>query len=138
MVIATGAFDILHVGHLLLLEAAHRRGHRLAVGVESDERVRAWKGPQRPVNSEIDRAAMLAALRCVDGVFLVGGDPQIAQWEQYVALLAPLEPAALVFTQGDPFDGPKRRAAVELGAQVWDVPHLAKRSTSTILDRLGG
>lgn len=135
-VIATGAFDILHVGHLRLLEEARRRGHPFAVGVESDQRVRAWKGPTRPVNSELDRAAMLSALRCVDAVFIISGDPERASWQDYVLLLAPLRPFALVFTQGDPYDGPKRRAAVELGAQVWDVPHVPKRSTSAILGRL--
>lgn len=137
-VIATGAFDILHVGHLRLLEEAHRRGHPFAVGVESDQRVRAWKGPTRPVNTELDRATMLAALRCVDAVFIIAGDPEHAHWRDYARLLAPLRPAALVFTQGDPFDEPKRRAAVELGAQVWEVAHVPKRSTSVIVERLGG
>lgn len=137
-VIATGAFDILHVGHLRLLGMAHERGHTFAVGVESDARVRAWKGLTRPVNAEADRAAMLAALRCVDGVFIISGDPAVAKWQDYAALLEPLHPAALVFTQGDPYDGPKRQAAVELGAQVWEVPHLPKRSTSAIVERLGG
>lgn len=137
-VIATGAFDILHIGHLRLLEEAHRRGHPFAVGVESDERVRAWKGPTRPLNTELDRAALLSALRCVDGVFIVAGDPARTHWRDYARLLAPLRPAALVFTQGDPYDGPKRRAAVELGAQVWEVPHVPKRSTSGIVDRMGG
>lgn len=138
LVLATGAFDILHVGHLRLLELAHQRGHAFAVGVESDARVSAWKGPGRPVNAELDRAAMLAALRCVDGTFIISGDPAVAQWRDYAALFEPLQPAALVFTQGDPFAGPKQRAAVELGAQVWEVAHLPKRSTSAIVDRLEG
>ena len=136
-VIATGAFDVLHVGHLRLLEEAHHRGHPFAVGVESDQRVRAWKGPERPVNTQLDRVALLAALRCVDATFIIDGDPGRAHWQDYVRILAPLRPHALVFTQGDPYDGPKRRAAVELGAQVWDVPHMPKRSTSAIVERLG-
>lgn len=136
-VIATGAFDILHIGHLRLLEEAHRRGHQFAVGVESDERVRAWKGSTRPVNSADDRARMLAALRCVDATFIISGDPELVHWRDYARLLAPLEPAALVFTQDDPFDGPKRRACQELGAQVWEVPHLPKQSTTAIVHQLG-
>lgn len=135
-VVATGAFDILHVGHLTLLREAHRRGHPLVVGVEGDERIRAWKGATRPINPEDDRAAMLAALRHVDGCFIVSGDPDVAGWREYRDLLAPLEPAALVFTVGDPYAEPKRLAGRDLGADVWEIPHVPKRSTSLIADRL--
>lgn len=135
-VVATGAFDILHVGHLRLLQEAHRRGLPFAVGVEDDARIRAWKGKTRPINPAEDRAALLAALRCVDGCFIISGDPAVADWQAYRELLRPLEPAALVFTVGDPHAAPKRRAAAELGAQVWEVPHVPKRSTTLIAGRL--
>ncbi len=74
LVVVTGAFDLLHVGHLRFLEAARRLGNRLMVGVESDERVRGWKGPNRPVQTEEDRCELLAALRMVDDVFLITGE----------------------------------------------------------------
>src|SRR5699024_1605638 len=135
-VVATGAFDILHVGHLRLLSEAHRRGHAFAVGVENDERIRTWKGPTRPINPEDDRAEMLAALRYVDGVFVIAGDPSVAGWREYCEALAPLDPAALVFTVGDPHAEPKRQAARALGAQVWEVAHVPKHSTSRIAGRL--
>ncbi|GAA4810656.1 D-glycero-beta-D-manno-heptose 1-phosphate adenylyltransferase [Tomitella cavernea] len=137
-VVATGAFDILHVGHLRLLGEAHRRGRPLVVGVEDDERIRAWKGMTRPINSAVDRAAMLAALRCVDGAFIISGDPDVAGWREYCRVLEPIEPHALVFTVGDPHAEPKRLAAGALGAEVWEVPHVPKRSTTRIAGRLAG
>lgn len=135
-VVATGAFDVLHVGHLDLLSEAHRRGHRLAVGVESDRRVRGWKGASRPVNHEGDRARMLAALRCVDAVFVIDGDPATVQWQDYLALLAPLDPPAMVITEGDPHTEKKMLATAAMGAGLWQVRHVPHRSTTAIVERL--
>ena len=63
-----GCFDILHVGHVRYLCAAKSMVDVLIVGVNSDESVRALKGPQRPVIPDIFRAEVLSALRCVDYV----------------------------------------------------------------------
>ena len=68
LVVTNGCFDILHVGHVTYLEAARRQGDVLLVGLNSDASVRAIKGAGRPVNSERDRAVVLAALEAVDGV----------------------------------------------------------------------
>lgn len=68
IVFTNGVFDILHVGHLRYLEAARALGDALLIGVNADESVRRLKGPTRPVNLEAERAELLAALRCVDGV----------------------------------------------------------------------
>ena len=63
-----GCFDLLHSGHLALLEAARAEGDLLVVALNSDRSVRELKGPKRPVIGQQDRAAMLAALSCVDYV----------------------------------------------------------------------
>ena len=63
LVVVTGVFDLLHVGHLRFLQAARALGSRLVVGVESDERVRRWKGPDRPIQTQEDRCELLSALR---------------------------------------------------------------------------
>ncbi len=68
LVFTNGCFDLLHVGHVRYLQAARRLGDALAVGLNGDESVRALKGPSRPLNSEHDRAEILAALECVDYV----------------------------------------------------------------------
>jgi D-glycero-beta-D-manno-heptose 1-phosphate adenylyltransferase len=68
-VVATnGCFDILHAGHISMLESAATFGNFLVVGLNGDESVRQLKGPTRPVNNEDDRKKVLSALRCVDFV----------------------------------------------------------------------
>jgi cytidyltransferase-like protein len=133
-VVVTGAFDLLHVGHLRFLQAARATGQLLLVGVEADNRIAAWKGPGRPVNTGVERAEMLAGLRAVDGVFLVNGDPAVKDPADYVELLRPLEPAVLAFTQGDPFAKEKHRSARLLDAAAVEVPLVPERSTSQLLN----
>jgi len=71
VVITNGCFDIIHVGHIKFLEAAKARGDHLIVGVNSDQAVQTLKGPNRPINSQSDRMAVIAALECVDLVVLI-------------------------------------------------------------------
>ena len=74
VVFTNGCFDLLHVGHVTYLQQAAALGDVLVVGINSDASVRALKGPQRPIYPQQARAAMLAALDCVDHV-LVFDDP---------------------------------------------------------------
>jgi rfaE bifunctional protein nucleotidyltransferase chain/domain len=73
VVLANGAFDLLHVGHVRYLRAARAEGDFLVVAVNSDSSVRALKGPGRPYLPERERAEILAALSCVDRVLLFDG-----------------------------------------------------------------
>jgi D-beta-D-heptose 7-phosphate kinase/D-beta-D-heptose 1-phosphate adenosyltransferase len=66
VVFTNGCFDLLHAGHVSLLEQARRAGDRLVVGLNSDASVRTLKGPTRPLNRQDDRAQVLAALAAVD------------------------------------------------------------------------
>lgn len=70
VVFTNGCFDILHVGHVKYLQEAKSYGDILIVGLNSDSSVRKLKGPSRPVNTEVDRAYILAALESVDYVVL--------------------------------------------------------------------
>ncbi len=70
IVLTNGCFDLLHPGHLASLEAARRLGDCLVVALNSDQSVRALKGPGRPVIDEQGRAELLAGLACVDYVVL--------------------------------------------------------------------
>ena len=74
IVFTNGVFDILHHGHLELLTQAAGNGDRLVVGINTDRSVKRLKGPDRPINSEKDRTALLASLRIVDAVCLFGED----------------------------------------------------------------
>ena len=69
-----GIFDILHVGHLSLLAQARAACDYLVVAVNSDDSARRLKGPERPVNTQHDRALLLAALEMVDGVVVFADD----------------------------------------------------------------
>ncbi|HOA74471.1 MAG TPA: adenylyltransferase/cytidyltransferase family protein [Phycisphaerae bacterium] len=66
IVFANGAFDILHVGHARFLQGAAAEGDLLVVGVNSDESIRKYKGPDRPLQPLAERMEMVAAFRCVD------------------------------------------------------------------------
>ena len=70
IVFTNGCFDLLHVGHVTYLQEAAAHGEVLIVAVNSDQSVRRLKGPERPIISQQDRVAMLAALGCVDQVIV--------------------------------------------------------------------
>ena len=68
VVFTNGCFDLLHIGHVRYLQSAKKLGNFLFIGINSDASVKKLKGPERPVQSEADRAEILAALSCVDAV----------------------------------------------------------------------
>ena len=70
VVFTNGCFDLLHVGHITLLEECHRFGSKLVLGLNSDSSVCALKGPSRPIVGERERARVMAALAAVDAVVL--------------------------------------------------------------------
>lgn len=75
VVFTNGVFDVLHVGHVEVLERAAAEGERLVVGVNSDASVkRLGKGDDRPIHAQEHRARLLAALRCVDAVVVFEED----------------------------------------------------------------
>ena len=89
VVFTNGCFDLLHPGHIRLLEQARDAGDRLVVGLNSDASVRRLKGPTRPVNSDADRCTVLAALSSVDAVVVFDQDTPLE-------LIVALRPKVLV------------------------------------------
>ncbi|MBY0359465.1 MAG: D-glycero-beta-D-manno-heptose 1-phosphate adenylyltransferase [Candidatus Obscuribacterales bacterium] len=85
IVSTNGCFDILHVGHVRILQEARALGDILVVGLNSDDSVKRLKGPTRPINKDIDRAEVLAALGCVDYVTLFAEDTPV----EFLKLLKP-------------------------------------------------
>lgn len=73
-VFTNGCFDILHRGHVEYLAQSRALGHKLIVGLNSDESVRRLKGSDRPINSQEDRKAVLLALRSVSAVYIFDED----------------------------------------------------------------
>lgn len=129
-IVATGGcFDLLHAGHVAMLEAARRLGDCLVVCLNSDASVRRIKGADRPLVGEDDRAAVLRSLRCVDDVRLFDEDTP-------VALLERLRPD--LFVKGADYEAaelPETAAMRALGGRVVTVPFVSGRSTTDLIER---
>jgi len=76
-IVVNGTFDILHRGHIEMLEYARSLGDHLLVCIDTDSRVSQLKGPDRPVNNQSDRTFMLKALRCVDTVWTFADEAEL-------------------------------------------------------------
>ncbi|HKW40242.1 MAG TPA: D-glycero-beta-D-manno-heptose 1-phosphate adenylyltransferase [Gemmatimonadales bacterium] len=133
LVFTNGVFDLLHVGHVTLLEAARREGAALVVGVNSDASVgRLGKGADRPVVPGQERARLVAALACVDCVVLFDEDTPLA-------LIERLRPDVLVKGADYARDAIVGANEVERwGGRVVRVPLVAGVSTSELLARVRG
>lgn len=78
-IFVNGTFDILHLGHVALLEYAKSLGGELTVGINSDIRVKELKGSNRPINDQRERALMLLSLECVDKVMIFDTDEDLLE-----------------------------------------------------------
>jgi D-beta-D-heptose 7-phosphate kinase/D-beta-D-heptose 1-phosphate adenosyltransferase len=76
-IIVNGTFDILHVGHIKLLEYAKSLGDHLTVAIDTDRRIKTLKGDKRPINNDFERATMLRALKSVDVVGIFDTDQEL-------------------------------------------------------------
>jgi D-beta-D-heptose 7-phosphate kinase/D-beta-D-heptose 1-phosphate adenosyltransferase len=132
VVFTNGCFDLLHAGHIKLLHSAAAEGSRLVVGLNSDNSVRRIKGAHRPILPQQDRAALLAALACVDLVVVFEEDTPMR-------LIETLRPDVLV--KGADYS---REAVVGLrqvegwGGRIVLVPLVENLSTTGIVERLKG
>jgi D-beta-D-heptose 7-phosphate kinase/D-beta-D-heptose 1-phosphate adenosyltransferase len=126
-----GCFDILHTGHLSLLSQARAACDFLVVGLNSDESVRRLKGALRPINSEHNRALMLAALEMVDGVVIFGEDTPLE-------LITALKPDVLVkgadYRREDVVGGD---FVEKRGGQVLLANLVAGQSTTRLIEQIG-
>jgi rfaE bifunctional protein nucleotidyltransferase chain/domain len=130
VVLTNGCFDLLHPGHLALLEAARREGDVLVVALNSDASVRGLKGEGRPVVPERERAEVLLSLEPVDGVVLYDERTPIE-------VIRALVPDVLVKGADWAKDEIVGRAEVEAaGGRVVRVALVPGRSTSAIVDRI--
>jgi D-beta-D-heptose 7-phosphate kinase/D-beta-D-heptose 1-phosphate adenosyltransferase len=132
VVVAGGCFDLLHAGHVALLQAARQLGDYLVVALNSDASVRRLKGPGRPVVPQADRAALLAAVRCVDAVVIFEEDgPE--------AVLEALRPH--LFAKGGDYSArplPESFILARWGGHAVVLPYLSGRSTTRVVEALGG
>jgi rfaE bifunctional protein nucleotidyltransferase chain/domain len=131
-VFTNGCFDLLHPGHIHLLERARSLGDRLVVGLNGDRSVRELKGPGRPILAAEARRRMLASLRCVDEV-IVFEEPTPER------LIAELGPDVLVKGSDWELDRIAGRELVEgAGGRVVRIGLLEGWSTSDMVTAMGG
>ena len=132
IVATNGCFDLLHLGHIRYLKAARALGHALIVGINGDRSVCELKGRGRPVNSETDRAEVVAALSSVD---LVAIFPELRA-TQFLELARPD-----IYVKGgdykaDTLNTEERQVLQRIGAKIDIVPLERGYSTSDLLKRL--
>lgn len=133
LVLTNGCFDLLHTGHVRYLRQARELGDALIVAVNSDDSVRQLKGPDRPLNGELDRAEVLSALRCVDHVTVFEG-------RRVTDVIRALRPA--IYAKGGDYTletlDPEERAALEeVGTEIRLVSLVPGRSTTGLLAKIG-
>lgn len=131
IVFTNGVFDILHRGHVTYLDAAAQLGGTLIVGVNTDASVkRLGKAPDRPMNNEQDRAALLAALACVDQVTLFDEDTPCE-------VIDALRPDIIV--KGGDYDMstlPETAMVESWGGKAVAIPFEFERSTTELVKKI--
>lgn len=131
LVFTNGCFDLLHVGHVRYLQQARALGDALLVALNGDASVRALKGPARPINSEADRAEVLAALACVDQVTLF-------HTERVTDIVGIIRPH--LYAKGGDYtvaslDSGERAALEAVGAEIRILPLVPGKSTTDTLSK---
>ena len=131
MVFTNGVFDILHRGHASYLDQARELGASLVVGVNSDASVKMLgKGDDRPINTEADRQALLAALASVDVVALFTEQTP-------VQLIEKIRPD--IYVKGGDYEIdtlPETRVVKTWGGKAVAIPFIYERSTTTLLGKI--
>ena len=132
-VVATnGCFDLLHYGHVSYLQRARRLGDLLVVGLNGDRSVRQLKGPQRPLVPQRQRAAVLAALACVDAVVIF---PQ-KRAHRFLSVVQPD-----IYVKGgdyrpDTLDARERAVLTAVGSKIRILPFVRGFSTTDLIKKI--
>lgn len=132
LVVTNGCFDLLHAGHVTYLETARNQGDALLVGLNGDESVRQLKGPDRPLNTEQDRATVLAALTSVDGVCIFAEKAAT----HFLSVALPD-----IYVKGGDYTpdtlNPDERRTVECaGGRIVIIPFVPGKSTTALLGKI--
>ena len=130
VVFTNGCFDILHAGHVRYLNTARSFGDCLVLGINTDASVRSFKGPDRPINCEADRAEVVDALGCVDYVVLFG--ERTAE-----ELIKKVHPD--VYVKGGDYTSetlPEGQIVLGYGGQVELVKLVEGRSTTNVIKKI--
>ena len=131
VVLVSGCFDIIHVGHVALFEHAASLG-AVFVGINSDAAVARLKGPSRPINNEHDRCRVVAAFQAVRHVFIIDSD----RVDGAIKLVQPNYWVKGGSYTMETLDKAEVAAALDVGANIVLFPMVSDHSTSRIVARL--
>ncbi len=124
IVLTSGSFDLIHLGHVKYLQKAKEFGGVLVVGVDSDAKIRRRKGDDRPMVPEDERLELLAHQRPVDLIFLKGEDEE--RW----GLIKAVQPDVLVLTEDHSYGDAEQQELLEFVGRIEVVPRQASVTTS--------
>lgn len=130
IVSTNGCFDILHVGHVRYLQESKKQGDILVVCLNSDASVKRLKGDSRPLNSETDRAEVLAALECVDYVVIFEEDTPCN-------LIEIIKPD--IHTKGgdyNPYNLPETKVIRKNGGELVFINFVEGKSTTATIEKM--
>lgn len=132
LVVTNGCFDLLHLGHATYLEQARAQGDALLVGINGDAAVRGLKGEGRPINSETDRAAVVAALESVSATCIFTD-------VRATAFLARAKPD--VYVKGGDYtletlNQEERRTVEQAGGRIVLIPFVPGKSTTGLVEKI--
>ena len=132
LVVTNGCFDLLHLGHVTYLQDARKQGDALLVGINGDQSVRELKGPDRPLNDEQDRAAVVAALESVEAVCIFAE-------RTATRFLAAAQPD--IYIKGGDYtletlNQEERRTVEQAGGRIVIIPFVPGKSTTALLKKI--
>ena len=132
IVATNGCFDLLHFGHVNYLQRARKFGDLLVVGLNGDQSVRQLKGPHRPLVPQKQRAAVLAALACVDAVVIF---PQVRA-HRFLAAVRPDVYVKGGDYQPDTLVGRERAVLTAVGSKIRILPFVKGFSTTRLIQKI--
>jgi rfaE bifunctional protein nucleotidyltransferase chain/domain len=127
-VMVNGTFDIVHRGHIQMLQYARSLGDHLLVAIDTDRRVKELKGLDRPINNQMDRRFMLESLRCVDTVYFFDSK------EELISIMEEYKPD--VYVKGSDWKHDKGSTAEQYCKQVIYYDRVGDYSTTNTIQNI--
>lgn len=127
-VMVNGTFDIIHRGHLMMLQHAKSLGDHLLVAIDTDRRVKELKGDTRPINNQDDRRYMLESLKCVNTVYFFDSK------EELIEIMKEYQPD--VYVKGSDWKRAKGSTAEQYCKQVIYYDRVGDYSTTNIIQHI--
>lgn len=127
-VMVNGTFDIIHRGHLMMLQHAKSLGDHLLVAIDTDRRVMELKGENRPINNQDDRRYMLESLKCVNTVYFFDSKDQL------IDIMKEYQPD--IYVKGSDWKHDKGSTAEQYCKQVIYYDRVSDYSTTNIIQRI--